>query len=197
MVPSPENNLTAKRLSWVTWLAGTSHTAAQIADLVGQDATAASRFDSTKSAFGPNHVYNTAWEIMDGNQADCITLSWLMKYELDILGALGSAVGYVRPRHDSWDGLLNNSPEYGFEMRVPGNASTKLIFLAGLPNEYEGCCIFQGLYWMGGTGQAMSAAAAVLHYWANPNTDADHNHQCYLDRQNQVVSYPPPPEPTY
>jgi hypothetical protein len=80
---------------------------AAIGDAVGPDATSGSRF-------GPDSIFGqpampTAWQVMDGVKADCGTLSTLMKYELDLLGATGSAVKFVYSRHDSWDSLVNDS----------------------------------------------------------------------------------------
>ena len=46
-------------------------------------------------------------------------------------------------------------------------------------------------------GPASGRAMLVLHRWADPNNNPNGSHQCYADQQNQVVPYPPPPEPTY
>jgi hypothetical protein len=83
------------------------------------------------------------------------------------------------------------------EHRIAGNDATRLRFVSGGWNNYEGCCLFCGKYWMVGAGAAETNAVDVLHHWVDPNTNASGNHQCYYDQQNQVVSYPPPPEPTY
>ena len=188
---------TEKRISWVCSLANGKATLAEIGDAIGPDATSHARFDPNKSIFG-NPAMLTEWSVMDGTNADCGTLSTLMKSELDLVGALGSAVKYVYSRHDSWDRLVTDNPSFGdMEHRVPGNDATRLGFISGGWNNYEGCCLFQSKYWMGGAGAAEAKAVDVLHHWVDPNTSATGNHQCYWDQPSQVVAYPPPPEPTY
>ncbi len=193
--PTTTTEPTIKRIDWVCTLAQGQDTLDKIGDTVGPDATAHSRFDPNNSIFGG---MTNAWQVMDGTSADCGTLSTLMKYELDLLGATGSAVKYVYARHASWSGLVSDSPSFSvMEHRVPGDNNTRLGFISGGWNNYEGCCLFRSKYWMGGAGAAETKAVDVLHHWVDPNTAATGNHQCYFDQQNQVVPYAPPPEPTY
>jgi len=197
------NTATLKRIDKVCTVAHAAASEAAIGNLIGPQATSGSLFGGN-SIFGNPPTLTNAWAVLDGNDADCATLSTLMKQELDLLGAADSAVKlvYARlgPDNSGWTGVVQDSPpSTGYYVyRVPGNYSTRLGYVAGNGfNNYEGCCLFQGKYWMGGLGTSRTSAAGVLHYVADPNTSSTAHHQCYYDQQNQFVPYPNPPEPTY
>ena len=188
------SSVTVKRVDWCTQLANGQDTLAKIGDAVGPDATGGERFGS-KSIFGPSPTLTTAWEVMDGNKADCGTLSTLMKYELDMLGATGSEVRFVFARHASWVGLSQPSPPDGTYLETDGSGHELGIwFSSGLGrgwNNYEGCCLFQSKWWEGGLGSSQTSAYNVLRHVADPNTSGSSNsHQCWDHDLPTAVSYP-------
>ena len=187
--------VTAKRVSWCTQLANAQDTPAKIGDAVGPDATGGSRFGSN-SIFGSPASLTTAWQVMDGQRGDCGTLSTLMQYELDMLGATGSEVRFVYARHASWAGLSQPSPPYTSYMETDGSGHKLGIWFGGGLgqgwNNYEGCCVFQSKWWEGGNGTSQTSAYYVLRHVADPNTSgAGNSHQCWEHDTLTAVSYPP------
>lgn len=59
-------------------------------------------------------------------------------------------------------------------------------------NFYEGCCVFQSKWWMGGIGSATNSAYSVLRYMADPNDSGNTNysHQCWQNDITNYVTYP-------
>jgi hypothetical protein len=185
--------VTAKRVDWCTYLANGQATPAAIGNVVGPDATGGPRFSSQNSIFGSPPNLTTAWQVMDGQKADCGTLSTLMKYELDMLGATGSQVSFVLARHASWTGLSQAQPVI---LETDGSSNQLGIWFGGGSghgwNIYEGCCVFQSLWWEGGCSQSAPSAYQVLMNVAGPNTSgADVSHQCWENNTPTAASFPP------
>jgi hypothetical protein len=200
----PGNTATLKRIDKVCTVAQRAGSEPAIGNDIGPQAASQSLFDPNSGwsilGVGTNPpTLTTPWTVLDGgHNADCATLANLMKYELDLLGATDSAVKYVIAWTGNWTGwIVQNGPPFSMYCRVPGDPSTRLGFISGGWNNFEGCCLFQGKYWMGGAGDYRTTAALVLHRWADPNNNPNGNHQCYADQQDQVVPYPPQPDPTY
>ena len=57
-------------------------------------------------------------------------------------------------------------------------------------NYYEGCCKFQGKWWMGGLGTSKNSAYDVLMYVSAPNNSSTGKRQVWYDLQSTPVSYP-------
>ena len=192
----PKNTATLIRIDKVCNVAKGASSEAAIGDKIGPQAT-------SRDLFYTNSIFSNltnAWQVLDGQHGDCGTLSTLMKQELDLLGATDSAVKYVYAcsTNSGWSPLVGDQPSFDLMVhRVPGDDNTRLGFISGGWNNYEGCCLFQGKYWMGGAGDYKTNAALVLHRWADPNDSPTSSRQCYLDQTNQFVRSPPPPEPTY
>ncbi len=190
--------VTAKRLDWCTRLASEKCTPAEIADVIGPDATGSSRFSGEHSI---HYDMRTAWEVLDGTEADCGTLSTLMKFELEQLGCNGAKVMYVYARHAGWQGLAQESPA-GNETDKNGNLLDMWFAVPPLfedgGNRYEGCCVFQGKWWMGGIGRARSSARDVLFEVTYPNKDGRTNsHQAWSNNTMKSVDYPTPRPPNW
>jgi len=134
-------SVTAKRLHWCTSLADEKITSAEIADVIGPDATGKARFSGEHSIHSD---IKTAWEIMDGTNADCGSLSTLMKYELEQLGCSGAKVMYVYARNASWKGIALEEPGKN-EINVEGKLGMWFAVINDDDNgwnNYEGCCFF-------------------------------------------------------
>jgi hypothetical protein len=55
--------------------------------------------------------------------------------------------------HQSWNGLSSSQNSYDvMEKRIAENKNTVLGFISGAWNLYEGCCVIDGKWWMGGSG---------------------------------------------
>ena len=189
------STLTAKRVNWCTQLANMQSTPDEIGDVVGPDAVGGARF-GTDSIFGSPPSLSTAWEVMDGKTADCGSLSTLMKYELDLLGATGAEVRFVYARHASWTGLSQPSPPYASYNETDGSGHKLGMWFGGGSgqgwNNYEGCCSFQSKWWEGGNGISKNSAYEVLLHVTSPNIDgATNSHQCWEHDTLTAVPYPP------
>jgi hypothetical protein len=171
------------------------------ADKIGEDAVSGNRFNDDYSIFADNNAYrlNTAWQVMDGQDADCITLSTLMKYELDLLGVTGSEVRCVFARHESWTGL-SSTDRFANEIK-DGNPDNRLVFwFGGLDSEniYEGCCVVElpngtKQWWMGGIGEKRYNAYEVWNVITKNNQSGlDKPHQCWQQGQSQLIAVSPP-----
>ena len=165
---------------------------------IGPTAVAVNKLDGNVSAIGGKSEKRlpNAWCVLDGKKADCVTLCTLLKYELDIIGAPGAQIGYVFPRTKSWTGLWQLDSAQG---RSQVNDSNRpLIYINDrVPNIFEGCCSFQGQWWMGGTGTFRKQPVEVLHAVADPNNDPGQNHQCFVMQVANVVPFPKTKPPTY
>jgi hypothetical protein len=184
---------TAKRVFECVKIADGKATEQEIVNVIGPDAVGSNRFDGDNSIFDN---MTTAWEIMDGKDADCGSLSTLMKYELDLLGVPGAFVYFVYARHKSWVGLSSTSPG----AREENSSNVPLDFwvaggdMGGL-NKYEGCCKFVGdgseQWWAGGTGTAFNSAYEIWQDMTGDNLDGLQNHhQCWED--NEAIAVSPP-----
>lgn len=186
---------TLKRMQWTVNLARSSASLDQIANKIGPDAVGGLRF-SGLSIFGNPPSLSTAWQVMDNCSGDCGTLSTLMKYECDMLGATGAVVSFVFARNASWVGLSEPSPPVAPYVETNSAGSPLgMWFGGGLGagwNIYEGCCVFQSKWWMGGNGFATNTAYDVLIYNTAPNIDGTSNsHQCWSSNVTNAVAYPP------
>jgi hypothetical protein len=130
---------------------------------------------------------------MDGISADCGSVSTLMKYELDVIGATGAEVKYVHACHADWTHLASTAPG-DFETDGGGNR-LGMWFGNGDGfgwNNYEGCCVFQSKWWEGGNARGVSSAYQVLMDSTSPNTNGTNNsHQAWINDQPTAVPYPP------
>jgi hypothetical protein len=191
--PQPAGSLTVKRIDWVCTLAAGASSPAAIGDLVGPDATGGARFGAN-SIFGSPPTLTTAWQVMDGYKADCGTLSTLMKYELDLLGASGSAVNFVYSCHADWSHLSSASSTAN-ETDGSGDILIMWFGSAGLGagyNNYEGCCVFQSKWWEGGNGRGAASAYQVNQDSTLPNTSGTAtSHQAWNNATATAVAYPP------
>ena len=186
---------TLTRVDWSVNLAIMSTTLDQIGDAIGPDAVGGDRFGSN-SIFGTPPSLTTAWQVMDGYNGDCGSLSTLMRYELDMLGATGAVVRFVYPRHASWSGLSQPSPPYTSYSETNSSGSRlNMWFSGGIGaggNRYEGCCEYRSNWWMGGYGSALTSAYDVLISVTDPNTDGTNNpHQYWESNITNAVAYPP------
>lgn len=184
---------TAIRLDWCTDMANGATTPDEIGDRIGPDAVGGTHF-GPKSIWGSPPSLESAWQVLDGEKADCGTLSRLMKYELDLLGATGSEVRFVYARHASWGGLDQPEPPSGRESDGQGHW-LGMWFAGGLGggwNNYEGCCVFRSKWWEGGNGTWAASAYSVLLEVTLPNTDGmNTNHQAWDHDRPTAVAYPP------
>ena len=196
------NVTTARRMDWCTGGGGGlsaitgKNTLADIGNAIAPNATGSGRFSSTNSIFPPSNM-STAWQVMDGTMADCSTLSTLMCYELDTLGAVGAVVRVVCACHQDWSHLAQDPVAFdGFETDA-GGKDLGIWFGAGGWNYYEGCCVFQGKWWMGGFGASNPSAVTVLKdIWVSgPNTTdgLGTHHQCYDGNDTTHATHVPYP----
>jgi hypothetical protein len=177
----PPSDFTRDHISYACGNAQDATTLDQIGNKIGPNATAVARFGAWSSA-----DLTEVWKLIDESDktGDCRTLATLMKAAIALLGDNSSQVKYVLPRHSSWAGLVDGSFEY-HPVR-----NTRLGFLAPGWNNYEGCCLFQNKWWMGGLGTSQNSAYQVLLHCTNPNTDISANKQVWSDDYSHAVSYP-------
>jgi len=100
----------------------------------------------------------------------------------------------VLPRAFSWADLAQDYDDYVRDID-PDNGSP-LAFWAGSGNKFEGCCLFNNEWWMGGTGTYAPCAKDVLAILTCPNTPGASNYQYWeYDFDRNVVDYPNPKLP--
>jgi hypothetical protein len=170
-------------------------TLTEIGDKIGPDATSRSRFSGNRNRqIVLTHDLSKVWEIIDKNKkADCGTLSTLMKATILLLGDETPKVKFVMPRHKSWKGLESDS-SWDSEKRTNflGREieGSELGFITSFYNYYEGCCLFQEKWWIGGVGQSKNSAYEVLILVTFPNNSPNKGRQVWRDRQRLPVPYP-------
>ena len=197
--PVIDDEPTRHRVDQLTTWASQQADVSSISNGIGTNTAGASsvnglHFNGSLSAFGNPPYYKNVWAPLDGtNGADCITLCTLMKSAMDMIGVTGSEVWFVFPRHASWTGLASQN-SFASEYRDSNNSNTVLLY--GAQNNFEACCKFQGVYWMGGeNGQTENTALAVLY---NCVGQPNNNQQYYKDQPNvKNISYPNGNPPTY
>jgi len=58
-------------------------------------------------------------------------------------------------------------------------------------NYWEGCCLFKGQWWMGGSGRYENSAKKVLFFWIKENkSGVDNPHQYWSRHKAIAVPYP-------
>lgn len=161
-----------------------------IAESVGPDTTGNKRFYKDRSLPG-----DMAWQIIDGNlKADCRSLAYLMKNVLELLGLKGAKIMLVYGCHKNWSHLTAPGDETVSFERNP-ETGEKLLLWIGSPypgeNDWEGCCLFRGQWWMGGAGEFKNSAKKVLLYLIKENKSGlDNPHQYWSDDRAIAVPYP-------
>lgn len=187
---------TAKRMAEVTARANGKDSVDSIGEAIGT--VTGARYDNTQSQI------TAPWATLDGNNtADCVSLSTLMKLELDALGCGGAQVKVVTARNSSWTGVsqsfdFKNPPQ--LEASPSDSTNTLWMYIpAPWPmNRFEGCCVFNNKWWMGGTGSAVSSDKEVLAKMTCPN-NAQCDSKTTVARQAWrsaplvAVKYPDPP----
>ena len=186
--------VTERRIRWVCKKVAGKSTPEEFGDIIGPDAVGGHRF-GVHSIFGTPPSRSSAWLVMSGKKGDCGTLSTLMKYELDMLGATGAEVRLVFPRHASWLGLSQPAPPYALHRESDGTGHTLgMWFGGGLGsgwNDYEGCCVFKSKWWEGGYGISKNSAYQVLLHVTSPNINGTNNsHQFWSHDIPSAVLYP-------
>ena len=120
-----------------------------------------------------------------------------VQHELNLLGAIGSEVRYVFARHESWTGL-SSTVRLANEFDE-NNHPLKIWFGHGSgagENSYEGCCVFECKWWMGGTGTAKNNAGQVWWEVVRPNQNGKHKSHQYWQHQRLIkVDHPSFPIP--
>jgi len=114
-----------------------------------------------------------------------------MKSVIMLLGDSSASVQFVYPRHISWNGLTQSSPSLAFSVKRGGTSVPLHIFNGGGHHVYEGCCVFQNKWWMGGTGTFCNDAVSVLKAVSLPNNSPNANRQIWQDLPTIPISYPP------
>ncbi|MDR2763078.1 MAG: hypothetical protein LBB88_10780 [Planctomycetaceae bacterium] len=205
--------ITKRHLQYACRTANGSKTLAEIGDKIGADIMSKDYFkvenDNTyrySRYITTDHPENQLWLIVDHvitmgrasrirARGDCGAQAQLMKKIIELLGDDSAKIAYVFPRHNSWDGLAHESHN---EVEQLGFG-----YVMGSWNNYEGCCIFQNKWWMGGFGKSQDNALKVLLYVTMNNKDKGYvsnaegilsdngNRQCWETNQNRCISYPP------
>jgi hypothetical protein len=193
---------TAKRMAFVVLAAQGQTDPNTIAYILGPNATGKARFDplfgmDKLPPVGQGKDYRMfPWSLLDNenkNKADCQTLAHLMKYQLDLLGIIGSEVRYVYARNQSWEGIWNiktGENETMFDFNLMKTLALGYTDASALGiNYFEGCCYFNEKWWMGGDGFPLNSAYDVLMFqtWENKANTA---HQCWSEKLNEPVQYP-------
>jgi hypothetical protein len=131
------------------------------------------------------------WSLVDTRSnnnpvtGDCIVLAMLMKKIIQLLGDDSAKVAYVYARTSSWNGLVNNTHSQNEKRRqIPSTKKLWLGFYSGSFNYFEGCCVFQNKWWLGGLGKSENSALDVLYYVSknniNENAEGDNGQrQCW------------------
>jgi hypothetical protein len=192
---------------------------ARIGDKIGADIMSETyfmydrqKFENAKYITVDNNDRDRVWLIVDeffskGKNAenrargDCGALSLLMKKIIELLGDDSAKVAFVYPRHKSWEGLANTSYR-AVEFSPDNNPKNYLGYVYGGWNNFEGCCVFQDRWWMGGLGMARNNPYNVLmrvtknnkdqgYVSTTDNTNSDNGRrQCWFVNLNKSVSYP-------
>jgi hypothetical protein len=133
------------------------------------------------------HNESEVWILIDNNEkkGDCGTLATLMVAAIKLLGDDSAEVLFVYPRHQSWGGLVNDD-----DSEINPVTGEDLGFMAPEWNNYEGCCLFQHKWWVGGLGTSKSDPYEVLMYVTLPNNSPDKNRQVWYNNTLIPVSYP-------
>jgi hypothetical protein len=132
-------------------------------------------------------------------RGDCITLAKLMQKIIQLLGDNSAQTAYVYARSLSWEGLVNNTHSKNERKRLGGirgifSEKLWLGFYTRSFNNFEGCCVFQNRWWMGGLGIAKGNPYDVLMYVSLNNKDKGHNEdngkrQCWDQTNNPNSHY--------
>jgi len=145
------------------------------------------------------------WKILDGLGADCISQSALMEASLAVLGIGGAQCYFVHACHRDAGYLTSDSPETdNQEWRVQGDGNTRLGYFAKklnnggfFYNNYEGCCCFNGIWYMGGEGGSNCSSPEDVLIWQlthdangelHPLNIFSGPHQVYFDQQATATS---------
>ncbi len=207
--------VSAVRLDYLTNLAAGRHEPIEIVTTLGSALTHPSRY-KLESSFnlGSRHARDP-FSLLDGGQADCRTLSVLMKQALDLLGVPGAEVRFVYPRTGSWDGLSSSLADQSqrrmFKVDLFGNQEEgTLVYDDHGPNRYQACCVWTGIHpssrqevtqwWMGGKGTFVATDFDVLmHATGVLRSDPAQSRQLFLDDltyPRQVFDNGPVPFPS-
>jgi hypothetical protein len=182
----PDADFTKKHIFYACSTANGATTIAKIGELIGPDAVSNTRFGNDTQ-----HDLSNVWILIDENKkGDCGTLSTLMKAAIQLLGDSSAEVKFVFSRHTSWNNFVKDSGSHTNNEQRSG-VGTELGFMNPDYNYHEGCCKFQGKWWMGGLGTSKDSAYDVLMHVSAPNNSSTGKRQVWYDLQNTPVSYPP------
>jgi hypothetical protein len=188
------SDFTKAHLAYACEKAQGATTLVAIGDKIGPDATAVARFGVNYEPQGTDictHDLSLVWRLIDENKkGDCATLCTLMKAAILLLGDNSASIKFVFARHASWSGLDKDSgARTNNETRA--GVGTELGFIRNINyNYFEGCCLFQNKWWMGGLGTSKTSAYNVLMDVSSPNNSSTNRRQVWFDLQSTPVSYP-------
>lgn len=188
----PIEDFTESHIAFTCAAAYGASTLTEIGNKLGPNICGNGRFGTDREPHGSDiftHNLSAVWRLVDEyKKGDCGTLCTLMKAAIMLLGDNSAEVLFVYSRHNSWAGLssalsTNNETRTG--------VGTELGFMNPDYNYYEGCCVFQEKWWMGGLGESKDSAYNVLIHVSSPNNNATGKRQVWHDQQGYPVSYPP------
>lgn len=190
----PDADFTKAHIKFASETANNATTLAEIGDKLGPDICGAARFGTDYEPEGSDiHAtdLSVVWRLIDENKkGDCGTLSTLMKAIINLLGNNSASVKFVFSRHAAWEGLVKDTGARTNNEKRGGLAGTELGFMNMSYNYYEGCCMFQGKWWMGGLGTSQNSGYNVLMYVSSPNNSSTSKRQVWCDQTSTPVPYP-------
>lgn len=148
----------AKRMHWVCSTSAGATTGVECARKMQHE---------LKNHFSLNANYqDNPWYVLDGHDADCETLSFLLKSALQHHGLSGANVMYV---YASRDASCTSASRTAWERNRCSVHGDEILCL-WLPafNHWVACCVYNGLWFPGGTDWERSSGLPVLQEYVCP-----------------------------
>jgi hypothetical protein len=134
------------------------------------------RFNARNSYFGsPSGTkLSSLWQVLDGTDADCVTLVYLLKEAKELLGFDEGDVSFIYASHYDWSRLEQNLASSALcQKRRDDGSFSPLTFLSvagtsASTNYFEGTFKVGGTYFMVPGGEENNAKGVLFHVARKP-----------------------------
>jgi hypothetical protein len=166
---------TAKRMEWVCRTSVGATTGVECARKMH-------RALDPNDCFDLDHQdWQNPWRVLDGVKSDCKTLSYLLKSAIGHQGLSGADVTYVYGSTDM--DFVSMSPD-AQQWRSHGDHGNETIWVDnGGWNRFEACCVYGGVWFLGGVLADKTSGLDVLHAFAGPRCERQRQHWRWVDGQ--------------